>query len=50
MKTELDWKQDLTEYIQYMKKMQDDFFKLCGVPKELMDNVTTYTTTMIYKW
>lgn len=33
----LDWKQDLTEYIQYTKKMQDDFFKLCGVPKEFMD-------------
>lgn len=32
----LDWKQDLSEYIQYMKKMQDDFIKLCGVPKELM--------------
>jgi len=37
MKTELDWKQDLTEYIQYMKKMQDEFLKLSGIPKELME-------------
>ena len=33
----MDWKQDLSEYIQYMKKMQDDFLKLCGIPKELME-------------
>ena len=50
MKVYLDWKQDLTDYIQYMKKMQDEILRLYGVPKELMDNVTTYTTTMIYKW
>ena len=46
----MDWKQDLTEYIQYMKKKQDEILKLCGVPRELMDNAPTYTTTMIYKW
>ena len=37
MKTELDWKQDLTEYIQYMKKIQDEILRLCGIPKELME-------------
>lgn len=37
MKVYLDWKQDLTEYIQYMKKMQDEILKLSGIPKELME-------------
>ena len=45
----MDWKQDLSEYIQYIKQIQDEMLKTCGVPKKFMDNAPTYTITMIYK-